>query len=51
MASNTSRRNHDPWTDLDEVARAKYFALRYGLPADQLTFRSKLEAAARRVVD
>jgi len=34
-----------------EEAEAAYFARRYGLTADQLSVRAKLEAAARRLMD
>jgi hypothetical protein len=34
-----------------EEAEAAYFARRYGLAADQLSARAKLEAAARRLMD
>lgn len=34
-----------------EEAEAAYFARRYGLAADQLSNRAKLEAAARRLMD
>lgn len=39
------------WLPADEEAEAAYFARRYGLAADELSLRAKLEAAARRLMD
>jgi hypothetical protein len=51
MRTGPADRDDNPWLMLNEEAQAQYFAERYGLAADQITLRAKLEAAARRVMD
>jgi len=52
MADDKSKRGAADWRKAaDEEAEAAYFARRYGLSADQLSFRAKIEAAARRLMD
>jgi hypothetical protein len=50
MADDRTKSNSSPQTVAEE-AEAAYFARRYGLAADQLSERAKLEAAARRLTD
>jgi hypothetical protein len=53
MANSGGRRGAADWRQVppDEEAEAAYFARKYGLSADQLSARAKLEAAARRLTD
>ncbi len=56
MADDRDRRGAADWRQVmpdekDEEAEAAYFARKYGLSADQLSARAKLEAAARRLTD
>lgn len=47
----TKRGTGDRRISANEEVEAAYFAQRYGLSAEQLNDRAKLEAAARRVAD
>ena len=53
MADNITKPSEQDWRRAiaDEKSEAEYFARRYGLTADQLSLRAKLEAAARRLMD
>jgi hypothetical protein len=53
MLDDRGIRAAEDWrrTTPDEEAEAAYFAQKYGLCADQLNARTKLEAAARRLTD
>lgn len=53
MADARGIRAAEDWrrTTPDEEAEAAYYARKYGLPADRLNARAKLEAAARRLTD
>jgi hypothetical protein len=53
MVDDRGMRATEDWrrTTPEEDAEAAYFARKYGLCADQLNARTKLEAAARRLTD
>jgi hypothetical protein len=51
MADDGTKSDNNLRQTVAEEAEAAYFARRYGLAADELSDRAKLEAAARRLVD